>query len=239
LTLEVSAGQVAAAIAATDGAEIAVPFVRRVGPGLSFVALTEGETETARFDRQERVFGRAGQLVLSALHIGVVGAGGTGSAVIEQLVRLGVGRITVVDDDHVSETNLTRIHQSTSADVGMSKCELAGRLARGLGVYYKPVSGRVTQPSVAKELTSCDIVFGCTDDHAGRIVLARMAPRYLQLLIDVGVTVDVVDGEVVGAPCRISIQEPGEACLVCRGSPFGARSELVLVHRGGSGRDRP
>lgn len=200
-----------------DGDRVAVDHVRRVGPGFSLTSLTAEGPETGRYDRQERVFGRAGQRLLSGLHIGIVGAGGTGSAVVEQLTRLGVGRLTVVDDDVVTETNLTRIHQSETRDVGGPKCEIAGRLAADLGVHFGAVQGRVTDPRVARELTACDIVFGCTDDHAGRIVLSRMAPRYLQMLVDVGVTVDVIGGRVVGAPCRITVQEPGDLCLSCRG----------------------
>jgi molybdopterin/thiamine biosynthesis adenylyltransferase len=229
VSLEVRSGRVELATISVDGSAIAVDHVRFAGPRYNFTTLSSTSPDDGRFDRQERVFGSAGQRVLSALHVGVVGAGGTGSAVIEQFARIGVGRLTVIDDDVVTETNLTRIHESNTGDVGTAKCKVAGRLARNLGVDYRAVDGRVTDREVARELRICDIVIGCTDDHAGRIVLARMAPRYLQLLIDIGVTVDVVDGRVVGAPCRVSVQEPGDVCLVCRGhvSLTHASAELL------------
>lgn len=217
LALGGSGGEILRASLSIEGREVAVPCIRRVSPGLSVLAPAGSMSNAGRFDRQERVFGREGQQVLSALHVGVVGAGGTGSAVVEQLVRLGVGMLTVIDDDRVSETNLTRIHQSTNDDIGELKCEVALRLAEELGADCRAVAGRITERSVVNHLTTCDVVFGCTDDNAGRIVLARMAPRYLQLLIDIGVTVDVVGGQVVGAPCRLSVQEPGQPCLTCRG----------------------
>ena len=62
---------------------------------------------------------------VNGVRVGVVGAGGTGSAVIEQLARLGVGELVIFDDDTIDETNLTRIHGATVADVGRAKAELA------------------------------------------------------------------------------------------------------------------
>src|SRR5213076_1749294 len=59
-----------------------------------------------RFDRQARLFGSEGQAKLRALHIGVIGAGGGGSLLIEALAHLGVGHLTVVDFDRVAKHNL-------------------------------------------------------------------------------------------------------------------------------------
>jgi molybdopterin/thiamine biosynthesis adenylyltransferase len=229
VALEARSGRVEAASLLIDGEMILVGGVRFAGPRFSFMPLSNASADFGRFDRQERVFGRVGQKVLRGLHVGVVGAGGTGSAVIEQLARIGIGRLTVVDDDVVTETNLSRIHQSETGDVGTAKCEVAGRLARDLGVEYRALAGRVTAREVARELRICDIVIGCTDDHAGRIVLARMAPRYLQLFVDIGVTVDVIEGRVVGAPCRVSVQEPGDVCLICRGHVSLAHASAELL----------
>lgn len=66
--------------------------------------------------------GTDGQRSLGALRSGVVGAGGTGSAVTEQLARHGVGDLVMLDDDVVvDDTNLTRIHGSTAADLGTTE----------------------------------------------------------------------------------------------------------------------
>src|SRR5260370_30105634 len=92
-----------------------------------------GLTGLEMFDRQVRAFGHDGQQMLAGLHAGVVGAGGTGSAVAEQLVRLGVGTLTVLDGDAVTVSNLTRIHGSGRADVGLHKTQLVARVARQVG----------------------------------------------------------------------------------------------------------
>jgi molybdopterin/thiamine biosynthesis adenylyltransferase len=171
------------------------------------------------FDRQIRAFGRDGQKVLRRLRVGVVGGGGTGSAVYEQLVRLGVGEIVVIDDDEVSATNLTRIHGSTMSDVGEPKVEVLANSARaiGLGTTVEPHRARVTERSAFEALRGCDVVFGCTDDNAGRAILSRLAYHYCVMVIDVGVVISARDGEVTGLDARMSLMAPGTPCLFCRG----------------------
>lgn len=53
--------------------------------------------------------GRFVQQTLGALRVGIVGCGGTGSAVAEQLVRLGVPHLTLIDADTLTESNVTRV----------------------------------------------------------------------------------------------------------------------------------
>ena len=91
----------------TDAEESPLGRVRVVGGRVRLLASAQDEVDTNLFDRQIRAFGSDGQALLAALRVGVVGAGGTGSAVFEQLVRLGVGEITIIDDDVLTATNLT------------------------------------------------------------------------------------------------------------------------------------
>lgn len=68
-------------------------------------AWSEGSpTVSHAFDRQVRAFGEDGQQILGRLRVGVVGAGGTRSAVIEQLIRLGFGELDVLDDQALTIT---------------------------------------------------------------------------------------------------------------------------------------
>jgi molybdopterin/thiamine biosynthesis adenylyltransferase len=171
------------------------------------------------FDRHVRAFGAEGQAVLASLHAGVVGAGGTGSPVFEQLVRLGVGRITVIDDDVVTVHNLTRIHEAGSADVGRPKVDTLNSAGDriDLGTRILPIRGRVTTQEVAKMLRHCDVVFGCTDDEWGRSVLSKLAYWYLIPVFDTGVVIDCDNMSVRGIFGRITTIMPGTACLHCRG----------------------
>ena len=78
----------------------------------------KGEVVPEFFDRQVRAFGPDIQRLLGRLHIGVVGAGGTGSAVIEQLARLGVGELSVFDGDIFDPTNANRVRGPSAARTG-------------------------------------------------------------------------------------------------------------------------
>ena len=171
------------------------------------------------FDRQIRAFGAAGQTVLRDLHIGVVGAGGTGSAVCELLIRLGVGRLTVIDDDRLSESNLTRIHESGQQQIEDLKVSVVERAAARIGVGTEVVAldGRITDVDLARRLSHCDIVFGCTDDNSGRAVLSRHAYWYLAPVFDTAFLVDSEGDAIRGLFGRVTIVGPEAACLFCRG----------------------
>lgn len=170
------------------------------------------------FDRQVRALGPAMQAHLARLRVGLVGAGGTGSAVGEQLARLGVGELLAIDPDTLSASNVTRVHGARLADVGRPKVDVLARHAAeiGLGTAVEPVVGSILDPGVAARLRGCDVVFGCTDDNAGRVVLSRLSTYYLVPVIDCGVLVSSSGGTVIGIDARVTVLSPGYACLLCR-----------------------
>lgn len=198
--------------------------LRVVGDRLRVLEATDlstgnGAARLEPFDRQIRAFGSDGQRLLGRLRIGVVGAGGTGSAVFEQLVRLGVGEVVLLDDDDVTATNLTRIHGSTGDDVGTPKVEVLARSAGeiGLGCSVETHQAKLTDRSAFEALRGCDVVFGCTDDNAGRAILSRLAYYYCTTVIDMGVLIAAQGDEVSGLYGRVSVMAPGTPCLHCRG----------------------
>ena len=187
------------------------------------IAIISSEDATDRrlsplFDRQVRAFGGAVQQALSSITVGIIGCGGTGSAVAEQLVRLGVRRLTLIDPDLLTESNVTRVYGSTPDQVGQPKVKVQSdhlqRIATDADITA--IEGLVTHQQVARALTGCDVIFGCTDDNAGRLVLSRMASYYLVPYIDCGVLVSSEGGTIRGIDGRVTIQTPGAACLVCR-----------------------
>jgi molybdopterin/thiamine biosynthesis adenylyltransferase len=202
-----------------NGSASQLERVRVVGRKLQLLTLDESTIDNALFDRQIRAFGVQGQRALSQLRVGIVGAGGTGSAVFEQIVRLGVGDVAVFDDDLVTSTNLTRIHESGQADIDAPKVNVADRSASriGLGTRVTAIPHRITELESAKALRDCDVVFGCTDDNRGRAILSRLAYWYLIPVIDSAFVVDTADGAVRGLFGRVTPVFPGAACLFCRG----------------------
>ncbi len=193
--------------------------LRIVGDRLTIIGAEDVDDEVhGSFDRQVRMLGAAGQRRLARLRVGIVGAGGTGSAVAEQLVRLGAGTLVVVDDDVVTPTTIARGYGSSLADAGRPKVDVIAELASrvGLGTVIEAVHGNLRSVAVAQRLRHCDVVFSCVDGHAARVVLNRWAYAHLAPVIDVGVLVSSDAGRVTGVDGRVTWLSPGAACLLCR-----------------------
>ena len=171
------------------------------------------------FDRSVRAFGGAIQSVLGSLRVAVVGCGGTGSAVIEQLVRLGVRHLQIFDPDTLTASNLTRVYGSYPDDVSQPKVRVMAshiaRIAPDADVALE--QSAITDPRTAKQLLDADVIFGCTDDNAGRLVLSRIATYFMTPVIDCGVRLSgSVGAQLEGIDGRVTVLGPGAACLVCR-----------------------
>lgn len=184
------------------------------------------------FDRNVRAFGADIQATLGDLRIAVVGAGGTGSAVAEQLVRLGVRRLLLIDVDALSASNVTRVYGSLPGDVGRAKVDVLRDhlMAIAPDLACGAERSMITLERTARMLTGCDLVFGCTDDNAGRLVLSRLSTYHLTPVIDMGVLLSSKDGgRLTGIDGRVTVLTPGAACLVCRNRVDLARAATELL----------
>ena len=76
-----------------------------------------------RFSGLERLYGKAGAARIRSAHVAVVGIGGVGSWAAEALARSGVARLTLIDLDHVAESNINRQIHATTATVGQAKVQ--------------------------------------------------------------------------------------------------------------------
>ena len=172
-----------------------------------------------QFDRNIRAFGGEIQQVLGDLRVAVVGCGGTGSAVVEQLVRLGVRNLQLFDPDILTAGNITRVYGSYPDCVGDPKVDVTAAHVRRIApdVEVATTPSKITLESTARLLLGADVVFGCTDDSAGRLVLSRVASYLLTPVIDCGVLLSSgSSGELIGIDGRVTVLAPGAACLVCR-----------------------
>lgn len=191
-----------------------------------------GEPVDAQFDRNVRALGGPVQAAIGELRFGLVGAGGTGSAVAEQLVRLGARHLVIIDGDTLSPSNVTRVYGSTPASVDRPKVDLLrehlGAIAPGLACVA--IRSMTTLEATARELAGCDLIFGCSDDNAGRLVLSRIATYLMIPVIDLGVLLSSdAGGTLSGIDGRVTILAPGAACLVCRGRVDMARAAAELM----------
>lgn len=169
------------------------------------------------FDRQVRAFGATGQQQLQRLRIAVVGLGGTGSIVTQQLVHLGIRDFILIDPDVLESTNLNRVANAMPDDIGQAKVRIAARYVKAIAKdsAVNCVEGDITHARIAKELLNADIIFGCTDSHGSRAVLQQISYQYLIPCIDMGTTIAVADGLVTHIYGRVQLLAPGYACFTC------------------------
>jgi len=192
-----------------------------VGPRLSLAWHddTPDEPLPALFDRNIRAFGGRLQRVIGDLRIAVVGCGGTGSSVAEQLVRLGARRLLLIDPDDITESNLTRVYGSRASDVGSPKVGVLAEHLQSIAPDAEVArsASMITSKASAQLLQDVDAVFSCTDDNAGRLVLSRHATYMLAPVIDCGVLLTSDEHERLdGIHGRVTVLHPGAACLLCR-----------------------
>jgi molybdopterin/thiamine biosynthesis adenylyltransferase len=201
-----------------DGQMLDIDRIRVIGQRFSIYDRSGSTDNPAFFERQVAAFGIQTQSLLRTLHVAVVGAGGTGSATVEQLIRLGVRELSIYDGQALENSNVTRVFGSRSSDLGMPKVEILARHADeiGLGTIIHPYASHITEEATAKSLRDADLIFGCTDDEFGRSILNGLAYRYFIPVIDMGVKITSEDGLIRSVDGRVTVISPGTACLFCR-----------------------
>ncbi|WP_211224633.1 HesA/MoeB/ThiF family protein [Salinimicrobium xinjiangense] len=188
--------------------------------------ITESKDSPESLLRQEAAFGKPFNAKMGSLRAAVVGLGGTGSPVATMLARCGIGELVLIDGDDFEETNMNRVRGYKSSDVGHKKAESLKKFIDDLGLGIKVIAFPEfvgDSGEAIDSLSSADVVFGCTDDVAGRDLLNHCIYYYGLILIDSGLTGFIQEGED-GTPHlrdhrgRVSciLPEIG-ACLRCQG----------------------
>jgi len=188
-----------------------------VGENIIWGETAEGETPAERYDRQIRAFGPAGQEVLKSVRVAIVGLGGTGSVVFQELVYLGVRDFILLDPDTVEGTNLNRLVGTVPSDIGKSKVDVAEKWAKQVNskIHVSARKGSALNADITRSLADADFLFCCTDSHGSRAVLNQFAYQYLVPAIDMGVVIATTKGRVTHVAGRTQMLAPGLACLAC------------------------
>jgi hypothetical protein len=161
--------------------------------------------------------------LLRSLRVAIIGCSSTGSIVVEQLARLGVGEFVLVDPDIVEAKNLNRILNATAEDVERKtpKVMVANRTVNSLGrgQTVLPLQMNVDSVEAVHRVAECDVIFGCVDTAEGRNLANRIASYYVIPFIDVGVRL-VADGRgsVESIAGAVNYYKPGGSTLLERGA---------------------
>jgi molybdopterin/thiamine biosynthesis adenylyltransferase len=188
--------------------------------------------DSDRFDRNIRVLGETGQHQLNDTHLTVVGVGGLGSLMAEQLGRLGITHLTLIDPDIVENSNLPRLFGATDTDVGRPKVSVVREHLQQIDPAITISTRQEPIQDAEHAIAPTDIVIAGLDTAAGRITLNRAAVNHETPYIDAGVTITTADGtdRVDAMEGYIQLIVPGEtACLDCldRYNPEQARLEQL------------
>ncbi len=172
----------------------------------------------SRLDRQS-FLGADSDQILSAATVGIVGLGGGGSHIAQQIAHMGIGSYVNADPDIIEETNTNRLIGGTLADVELSrpKVKIAERLIRSLQPNARIVSAQSDWRKCADDLKLCDVIVGAVDGFKEREQLERFARRHLIPYIDIGMDVHKLGKSGFLVSGQVILSMPGGPCMRCCG----------------------
>ena len=185
-------GQIIARIVNKIGSFNAIQKVSIIGENIKIWKQSEIKDKIPSYGlKVSQTFGKGTFKLLRDLKVGVVGCSGTGSIIVELLMRNCIGQLVLVDPDIIEEKNLNRIINAKKKDAKnkMHKVELLKKSILEIGIDTK-VDTYITDTNnkeVIEALTDCDIIFGCVDSAIGRYHLESIATAYFIPYFDIGV----------------------------------------------------
>ena len=189
-----------------------------------------------RYDRNEQFFGPVGQSKLASTSVAIVGLGGLGSPLAQQLAYLGVLTYSLIDADRITESSLNRVIGAGPSDVGLLKVDAAGREI----LRIQPEAEVIRIPRLLESdeafaaLRAADFVFGCLDHDGPRSVLVEFCHAYERPYFDLASDIDPEhDPAEYGGRVTFCYDDTG--CRRCR-APGLDQAEIDAY--GTSARDR-
>ena len=185
------------------------------GEAMKNFSLTCGQVEEAalaldilpaRYQRNRKTITTLHQLKLFQSKVAVIGCGGLGGYIIEELARLGVGTIKAIDPDVFEEHNLNRQILCTVSDLGKPKAKVAKKRVKAVNPaitvipYVKPFSSE----NGAELLEGMDVVVDALDSVQTRIELAECCES---------LNIPMVHGTIGGWYGQITTQLPGDGTV--------------------------
>ncbi len=169
--------------------------------------------------------------------IGIVGLGGGGSHIAQQLAHVGVQNYILFDPDAIEESNLNRLIGATVKDPENKALKVAIAEERILGLQPKAKVNKISQfwQNNPLPLSTCDIVFGCLDGYQARQELESYCRRHLIPYIDIGIDVHQVEPEPPRLSGQVIASLPGGPCLRCIGYITEAKIAKEVSKYGAAG----
>ena len=182
-----------------------------------------------RFSRQIPFLTQDGHDKISSIKLAIVGAGGLGSHVFQQLSYLGARNLTPIDHDRADASSLNRMVTATAADIGEYKVDILKRFALSLdpSTSINVIRRDVRSPEGMAALAAADRIIGCVDDDGIRYFLTLFAAAYRKPYLDLATELGEGQRSFGG---RVFYMIPGTGCLLCHGLLDGA--EVARAYEG-------
>lgn len=160
----------------------------------------------ARYQRNRKAISVTDQLTLFRSSVAVIGCGGLGGYVVEELARLGVGRIVVIDPDVFEEHNLNRQLFSSPANLATAKVEAAVKRIGEINpaVTLIPLQKAFSPENGVDLLTGCQVAVDALDSIKVRLELAEVCTA---------INIPLVHGAIAGWFGHVTTQFPGDNTL--------------------------
>lgn len=160
----------------------------------------------ARYQRNRRAISVEQQLTLFRSRVAVIGCGGLGGYVIEELARLGVGTITAIDPDVFEEHNLNRQLLSSPGTLGRDKVEAAAARVAEINpaVTLVPVRDAYSPENGEELLHGANVIVDALDSIPTRLALAATCTS---------LAIPMVHGAIGGWYGQVATQFPGDDTL--------------------------
>ena len=192
--------------------------------------------DTNRYNRNILVFGEQAQKQLAAATVGVVGCSGIGSFLVEQLARIGVGHLVLIDPDDVEESNLPRLVGAQPGDVGHPKVQVMQEVAHRANpdcITTAVYNGIGTESALEQmQAAGVDLLVSGVDQTSARYLLNEVSVRTMTPWVDAGTRIETTDDASEVAATNIYVQTvapQATACFDCmeRGNPEDAYREQL------------
>jgi molybdopterin-synthase adenylyltransferase len=190
-----------------------------------------------RYARQAALLGEEGQRKLARARVLVLGAGGLGSPLLYYLAAAGVGFLTVMDCDCVSESNLNRQILYKESDLGCGKAERAAERLQDLNstVCVTSISARFTEENGPAIVAENDLVALALDNRETRLLANRLCIAQGKPLVDGGIdgwngyVTTIIPGETPCLACWFENRRPGGRAPVSLGAMAGTIGSLEAL----------
>jgi tRNA A37 threonylcarbamoyladenosine dehydratase len=164
-----------------------------------------------RFAGLNRLYGDSATEKLAQAHVCVVGVGGVGSWAVEALARCGVGTLTLIDADHVVESNVNRQVQALTDTLGKAKTTaLRKRITQiNPSCIVHEVDDFIGEDTLELIPATADVVLDCTDQVRAKLAMIVFCKRRAQKLLTCGAAGGKMDAtRIIQTDIAFAVQDP-------------------------------